>query len=150
MAFEGRRRSPLGREDLPEHFTPENRRALPIGGVRLLRDPRNGVLSADEQAEFDRALDEVMGGAGRRVHGQLTPVDLARLAGRGRQRRGGPGGMRRDETLDEEGDGRGEQGQGGRCMALHAPIVRCGVPSSNRDVRSSPDVRWGPLPRIKA
>lgn len=100
MAFEGRRRSPLGREDLPEHFTPETLRDLPIGAVRLLRDPRNGVLSADEQAEFDRALDEVMGGAARRVHGQLTPVDLARLAGRERQRRGGPGGMRRDETLD--------------------------------------------------
>ena len=55
-----RRSRRLDRSKLPDEFTPETVRAIDIRTARLLSRPNNGVLTADEQAAFDRALRQVM------------------------------------------------------------------------------------------
>ncbi|MGN6694959.1 MAG: hypothetical protein ACTHN0_12365 [Aquihabitans sp.] len=57
----------LDRSQLPDEFTPETVRRLGFRTARLLANPKNGVLTAPEQADFDRALREVMQGSADRL-----------------------------------------------------------------------------------
>lgn len=60
-------RQPLRREDLPAELTPETLRDLSFTVLRQFADHRNGVLDAQEQAQFDAALRKVMRGTKTRV-----------------------------------------------------------------------------------
>lgn len=90
---------PLRRSDLPEQFTPDTLRSLPVGTLRRLRDPRNGVLTASEQEQFDAALTELMTEAAQRLQGQFAGQDWSQV-GRGRARRGGPGARREQQAME--------------------------------------------------
>ncbi len=52
-------RRPLTRAELPSTFTPDTIRQLDMATIRRLSHRNNGVLSADEQRDFDRAVREV-------------------------------------------------------------------------------------------
>lgn len=96
-----RGRGRVTRADLPDEFTPESLRKLPLGMLRQLRNPHNGVLTTDEQASFDAALHEMMSHTANRVSNQMSRSDWARMmneAGGGRPR--GPGG--RPGSQDEQ------------------------------------------------
>ena len=68
---------PIDRSQLPDEFTPETVRRLGFRTARVLADPGNGILSADEQAAFDRALREVMQGSGDRLgRTRRIPTDV--------------------------------------------------------------------------
>ena len=54
------RRRPVDRSELPATFTPETLRDLDFATARVLARPGNGVLTAEEQKEFDAAFREVM------------------------------------------------------------------------------------------
>ncbi|WP_375491389.1 hypothetical protein [uncultured Jatrophihabitans sp.] len=69
------RRSALTRADLPDEFTVDTVRDLPLATLRRLADRRNGVLNEEEQQAFDRAVHEVMGAAAQRVSRQFTNAD---------------------------------------------------------------------------
>lgn len=75
-------RRPLTRSDLPEQFTPETVRLLDVFTVRRLSERGNGILTADEQCDFDQALRTVMYDTTERLDESLR-----------RARRGGPGGL---------------------------------------------------------
>ena len=89
-------RQPLTRADLPAELTPETLRGLSFITLRQLADPRNGVLDAKEQQQFDAALPTVMRGTASRVdeavrrapHGGPASLDptLRRSYERTRQR----------------------------------------------------------------
>jgi len=72
----------VDRSQLPEEFTAETVRAMGFRMARFLANPRNGVLTPDEQVAFDRALREELQGSADRLgrsvrrarHGQ--PLDL--------------------------------------------------------------------------
>ena len=49
------RRKQITRADLPAELTPDTLRRVPMSVLRRLARPGNGVLSADEQPEFDAA-----------------------------------------------------------------------------------------------
>jgi len=87
-------RRELTRADLPEEFTRETVRELPLSVLRRLARPGNGILGAEEQAAFDATLHEVMSETAGRVSRQMDRADWAavmRDAGSPRGRRGGPG-----------------------------------------------------------
>ena len=96
-------RRPLTRADLPENFTADAVRRLPLSVLRRLAKPDNGVLDAEEQRSFDTALHEVMTATAGRVSRQIDRSDWAevrRNLDRGGSRRAGPGGQTRaDEQL---------------------------------------------------
>ena len=75
-------RRPLSRADLPDELTPDAVRGLDIWTIRRLSDPRNRILSADEQGSFDQSLRSVM----------QDPTDRLEQSLR-RARRGGPSGL---------------------------------------------------------
>lgn len=72
-------RPTLTRADLPDEFTPETIRALPLETLRQVSDRRSGILSPDEQRAFDRVLHEVMRGTAERVSRQLTRADWSTI-----------------------------------------------------------------------
>ena len=89
------------RADLPEEFTPETIRRLPLSVLRQLSKPGNGVLGPEDQASFDAAVHTVMSDTARRVSGQIDRSDWAtvvRDAHRAGSRGGGP---RRSSRADE-------------------------------------------------
>ena len=61
-------RQPLTRADLPAELTPELLRHLGFRTLRQLARHDNGVLTAEEQAQFDAALAELRRGAESLVH----------------------------------------------------------------------------------
>jgi hypothetical protein len=69
----------LDRSQLPDEFTPESVRALDVRTARMLMRPDNGVLTASEQADFDKAVREVLQSSTDRLGQSL-----------GRLRRAGP------------------------------------------------------------
>jgi hypothetical protein len=81
----------LTRADLPEEFTPEAVRRLPMSTLRRLAKPGNGILRPEEQASFNDVLREVMTETARRVSGQINRPDwdtvLREANGRGGRRR---------------------------------------------------------------
>ena len=89
------------RADLPEEFTPETIRRLPISVLRQLTKPGNGVLGPEDQASFDAAVHTVMSDTARRVSGQINRSDWPTVERDAhRSRRGGPGRTSRaDEHL---------------------------------------------------
>jgi hypothetical protein len=94
-------RRPLTRADLPDEFTPETVRRLPINVLGRLARPGNGILSPEEQASFDAVVHEVMSETAGRVSRQFNRSDWAKVvreANGGRERRGGPG---RSTRMDE-------------------------------------------------
>lgn len=64
-------RPPLLRTDLPVVFTPATLRELDLSTLRRLSQRDNGILSANEQREFDAALREVMHGTTDRLDRSL-------------------------------------------------------------------------------
>jgi hypothetical protein len=86
-----RDRRPLTRADVPDQFTPETLRALPISTVRRLADHRNGILTGAEQEQFDRVMHEVMRAAAGRVSQQLDQADWSAIRRDGSPRSDGPG-----------------------------------------------------------
>lgn len=76
----------LTRADLPDEFTPDTVRALPVGTLRALADPRSGLLTRDEQRAFDRAVHEVMRETAQRVSGRLDKADWPAVRGAGTRR----------------------------------------------------------------
>jgi hypothetical protein len=72
----------LTRADLPAELTAENLRHLGFRTLRQLAHPNNGVLNAEEQHQFDVALEEL-----KRDTAALVDSSLAR------SRRGGPGNL---------------------------------------------------------
>jgi hypothetical protein len=74
---------PLTRADLPDEFTAETVRGLPISTLSRLADHRNGILTRDEQRAFDKVMHEVMRGTAERVSRQLAGADWSAI------RRGG-------------------------------------------------------------
>ena len=90
---EGRQR--LTRADLPEEFTPEAVRHLPMSTLRQLAKPGNGILTPEEQTTYDAVLHEVMSQTAGRVSRQINRPDWAEVrrqanARHGRQGRGAP------------------------------------------------------------
>jgi hypothetical protein len=90
---EGRQR--LTRADLPEEFTPETIRQLPMSTLRRLARPGNGILTPEEQTTYDAVLHEVMSQTASRVSRQIDRPDWADVrrqanARHGRQGRGAP------------------------------------------------------------
>ncbi len=79
---ERRTSNALTRADLPAELTPDSLRHLDLRRLGQLRRPDNGVLTADEQVQFDAAFDTVL----REVRERLHDAD-------GRSRRGGPRGL---------------------------------------------------------
>lgn len=71
-------RGGLDRSHLPDELTPEAVRAMDVRLARRLARPGNGILSAADQAEFDRSLREVLQDSTERLGRSL-----------GRTRRGG-------------------------------------------------------------
>ncbi len=71
--------SPLSRADLPDEFTAETVRQLPIATLGQLSRRNNGVLSGAEQHAFDKAVHEVMRGTAERVSQRLSRADWAAL-----------------------------------------------------------------------
>jgi len=70
---------PLARADLPAEFTPESVRRLGMRTIRQLADPDNGVLTPDEQHDFDAAWREVIADAQARAR---DAMDRAARGGR--------------------------------------------------------------------
>jgi hypothetical protein len=75
-------RRTLTRADLPDELTPENLRHLGFRTLRQLARPHNGVLDAEEQRQFDAALEDL-----RRDTAALVNDSVQR------SRRGGPGNL---------------------------------------------------------
>ena len=75
-------RRTLTRADLPEELTPEALRHLGFRTLRQLAQPGNGVLDAEEQRQFDVALEEL-----KKETAALVDTSLQR------SRRGGPGNL---------------------------------------------------------
>jgi hypothetical protein len=73
---------PLTRADLPAELTPEALRHLGFRTLRQLAHPGNGVLSPEEQQQFDTALEDL-----KRDTAALVDSTLQR------SRRGGPGNL---------------------------------------------------------
>jgi len=71
-------RRPILRSELPATFTPETLRELDFSTVRRLSDRHNGVLSAEEQRDFDGALREVMQTSTGRLEQSLRRFDRGR------------------------------------------------------------------------
>jgi hypothetical protein len=71
----------LLRSELPDTFTPDTVRDLDIRRVRQLSRPGNGVLSPEEQQEFDAALRDVMQEQSGRLAHSLRRFDPDRAAG---------------------------------------------------------------------
>lgn len=92
-------RRTVRRSDLPANFTPESLRTVPINTLRRLRDPRNGVLSADEQADFNAALHQLMSTTAGRVSGHIGGGDWRRVW-RDDRRGGLRGGPRPEQPED--------------------------------------------------
>jgi hypothetical protein len=69
----------LDRSQLPDEFTADTVRAMGMRTARMLARPDNGVLTPSEQADFDRALREVLQDSTDRLGRSLVRV-----------RRGGP------------------------------------------------------------
>ncbi|HET6938586.1 MAG TPA: hypothetical protein VFI19_08280 [Nocardioides sp.] len=95
-------RRELTRADLPEEFTRETIRALPISVLRRVARPGNGILTPEEQVVFDAALHEVMSETAGRVSRQIDRSDWATVMRDANSpgRRGGPGrSARADENL---------------------------------------------------
>ncbi len=67
------------RADLPEEFTADTIRRLPISTLRQLADHRNAILSRGEQQAFDQAMHEIMRGTADRVSRQLTRSDWSTI-----------------------------------------------------------------------
>lgn len=88
----------LTRADLPAVFTPDTLRTLPMGVLKRLRDPRNGVLSPDDQKAYDAALHQLMADAAQRISGRMDPADWERIAQHA-HRGGGWRGAREDKRL---------------------------------------------------
>jgi hypothetical protein len=72
----------LTRADLPEEFTADSLRHLGFRTLRQLAHPNNGILSPEEQRQFDAALAEVRKGTADLVNQSIQ-----------RSRRGGPGNL---------------------------------------------------------
>jgi hypothetical protein len=92
----------LTRADLPDEFTPESIRGLPLGTLRRLARPGNGILTPEEQTAYDAVLHEVMSETARRVSRQMDRPEWAKVrreanARSGRQGRGSA--SRVDEQL---------------------------------------------------
>ncbi|HEX4472989.1 MAG TPA: hypothetical protein VH085_13540 [Nocardioides sp.] len=94
-------RPELTRTDLPEEFTPETVRRLPISVVRRLSRPGNGVLRPEEQASFDAVVHEVMSETAGRVSRQLSRSDWATVLRDTNTRGGRRGGSARPSKVDE-------------------------------------------------
>jgi hypothetical protein len=75
-------RRSLTRADLPAELTAENLRHLGFRTLRQLAQPGNGVLSAEEQQQFDQALEDLKRDTAALVNSSLQ-----------RSRRGGPGNL---------------------------------------------------------
>jgi hypothetical protein len=92
----------ITRADLPEQFTPETIREIPINVLGRLARPGNGILTPEEQSSFDVALHEVMSETAGRVSRRLNRADWANVVrdahagGRGGRRQG------RSERVDEQ------------------------------------------------
>jgi hypothetical protein len=72
------RRGALVRSDLPATFTPETLRELDMWTLRRLSQRGNGVLSADDQRDFDEALRVVMQAPTGRLQQSLRRFDRDR------------------------------------------------------------------------
>lgn len=136
----------LTRADLPAELTAETIRTLPLGTLRRLSRPGNGVLSPQEQKEFDAVLHEVMSQAATRVAGQMNRPEWAQVrreAGAREARRGRGGSSSRVEEqlsrlarrIDQQ-VGAAESlapgvdwsfAQGGQPVEVTDPIVASGV-----------------------
>lgn len=93
---------PLTRADLPESWTPDAIRRLPLAVLHRLTQPDNGVLDTDDQRAFDAALHEVMTATAGRLSKQIDRSDwseVKRDLNRGGSRRGGPG---RTSRVDDQ------------------------------------------------
>ena len=71
-------RRALVRSDLPEVFTPETLRGMDLSTVRRLSQRDNGVLTAEEQRDFDSALRAVMQEPTGRLQHSLRRFDRNR------------------------------------------------------------------------
>jgi hypothetical protein len=91
----------LTRADLPEELTPDSIRPLPIGVLKRLARPGNGVLDPAEQATFDAALHEVMSATARRVSGQISRSDWADVIRDAGEAQRGPGRRGRPDQVDQ-------------------------------------------------
>ncbi len=76
------RATSLTRADLPDELTAESLRHYNLKSLRMLQRPGNGVLTAAEQEQFDRAMGELQQQLFQYVHDA-----------EGRARRGGPMGL---------------------------------------------------------
>lgn len=115
---------PLTRADLPDVFTPESLRGIPMSELGRLARPGNGVLSAEEQPAFDAALHSLMSDAARRVSRQMDRADWKRTVREARGKGGRPGGVERPTRVDQQLHrlARGIEEQVDRAEAL-APAV---------------------------
>ena len=75
-------RRSITRADLPEELTAESLRHLGFRTLRQLAHPGNGVLNADEQRQFDAALEDLKRDTAALVNESVQ-----------RSRRGGPGNL---------------------------------------------------------
>ncbi len=91
----------IERADLPDVFTPDTVRDLPLTTLRRLAGRRNDVLTRDEQREFDKAVHEVMRDAAQRVSQRLDRADWAAVKrDENARRRPGRPASRTDAQLD--------------------------------------------------
>ncbi len=86
------------RSDLPDEFTAESLKAVPVQVLRRLSHPGNGVLAPGEQSSFDAALRQLMAATARRVSDQMDPEAWEQV----RRRHGRPGGGSRPGSREEQ------------------------------------------------
>jgi hypothetical protein len=79
---------------VPDEFTPDAIRRMPVGVLRRLSRPGNGVLTPEEQRQFNKVAHEVMRDTAERVSQRISRSDWAdvrRELNTSRKKRGGPG-----------------------------------------------------------
>jgi hypothetical protein len=91
----------LTRADLPEEFTPETIRRLPMSTLRRLSRPGNGILTQEEQASYDAVLHEVMSQTASRVSQQIDRPDWATVLREANARGARAGRPGRPSRVDE-------------------------------------------------
>lgn len=134
-------RSPVTRADLPETFTPETLRSVPMSVVRWLTRPGNGVLDPDEQREFDTAVRELMRQTRAQVSTQLDQSDWARIVQDLKSARGGPGGRpigRQDRNLERLTNQIGRQIETVEQLSPDVDWSFARPPQSDRDAETPP------------
>lgn len=92
----------LTRADLPEEFTPESVRQLPMATLRRLAHSGNGILDAEEQKAFDAVLHEVLSDTAHRVSRQIDRPDWATVMRDASARRSERGARASDRRVDAQ------------------------------------------------